>query len=225
MLFNSLCNESVLSSGKCMGKLISLTITEGSFSGATLTCSRAEYLDTQGFSSGRELPAQQRDPLGASSSLRRCWWGLCLDRTINSHPHMCEKLPRKCRRPEHDTSAWVWGCQHCSLSKRACKEGCSDPISSRGKFSWCSLPSQKEYSYGIHPQKSSVLSACWNGCGNSDKAPMKTCSRPGLRLQGLPEHFKGNWWERWVESCSGLPGTDNRTKPKMESNLIPLLTR
>lgn len=53
-------------------------------------------------------------------------------------------------------------------------------------------PPWKSFAVGFHPAESLVLLARQNGCGNPDRAPTKACSRPGLRLQGVPERFTGN---------------------------------
>lgn len=75
------------------------------------------------------------------------------------------------------------------------QEQCRFPASSKGQFSWWSSLSQKELSCGIHPAESHALCTHQNRCGNTDRAPTKICSHPGLRLQGLPEPFTTQGWQ------------------------------
>ena len=67
-------------------------------------------------------------------------------------------------------------------------------ISAHRRFSW-GKPLGKELSYGIHLAESNFLCLCQNAYGNPDRAPMKTCSHPGLGLQGVPEPVTGNGWQ------------------------------
>lgn len=75
------------------------------------------------------------------------------------------------------------------------QEGCHHPASLKGQLNWWSSLSQEELSHGIHPAESHVLCTHQNGCGNPERAPMKACSHPGLRLQGVTEPFTPNGWQ------------------------------
>lgn len=144
------------------------------------------------FSWDRDTPGERGDPPRASSTLRRGWQGMGIVRVIETYRRNPWEVwvtragnQHVMRQPEHGAAVCVEGHTGSTLK----------PLPA--------LPGRN----GIHPAEShGVSKLCSHHVWHSfpDKAPVGTCSPPGVRLQDVPCFYTSTRQQQWApcERCT-----------------------
>lgn len=146
------------------------------------------------------MPGEQRDSPEAGRSHRTGWQGL------GNGDHMYKSSSFGVQQPELANVVWRIS-QSAAVhteghTGRALKDVVPQELSSVGGYH----PLRRSLGILSAQQKAVFSSVHQNRCGNPDEAPTKACSRPGLRLQGLPDPFNGNGWQQSEQICVMWPG-------------------